>query len=71
MSRVLSSRLARIELRLVGSADDRLRRLSDDDLDVCIEFLKRRLQEEEGETVPPHRDDERAWRLWEPVRATR
>ena len=67
MNRTLVSRLARVELRIVGSPQDRLARLSDAELDSCIAYLLRRIAEDEGQTVEPHQDDERARRLCESV----
>ena len=65
MNRTIVSRLARVELRIVGSPKDRLARLSDAELDDCITYLLRRIAEDEGQTVEPHQDDERARRLCE------
>jgi hypothetical protein len=68
MSRMLASRLKRIERRIVGSPQDRLARLSDAELDDLIAFLRRRVREEEGQIVEPHSDDKRAARLCASVR---
>jgi hypothetical protein len=68
MSSMLASRLKRIERQIVGSPQDRMARLSNSELDDCIEFLQRRVREEEGQIVVPHSDDKRAARLCSSVR---